>query len=122
MMAHSLRCLRRNTRCAPWSPSNGTLDPKVSWGAKSRNCGHGRQRLYDWYRQSIRPHERLDRSTDRRSANRHDDGDTKIDALTSVVREAAANSGNVHALSRGKAAQQGGWNDEQLAEAFAYWV
>ena len=46
-------------------------------------------------------------------------GDTKIDALTSVVREAAANSGKVTDATW-KAAQQAGWNDTQLAEAFAY--
>ena len=46
-------------------------------------------------------------------------GDTKIDALTRVVKEAAANSGNVTDVPW-KAAQQGGWSDAQLAEAFAY--
>ena len=45
-------------------------------------------------------------------------GDTKIDALTSVIRQAAANSGNVTDVTW-KAAQQGGWSDAQLAEAFA---
>jgi hypothetical protein len=46
-------------------------------------------------------------------------GDTKIDALTRVVREAAANSGNV-TDSTWKTAQHSGWSDSQLAEAFAY--
>jgi hypothetical protein len=46
-------------------------------------------------------------------------GDTKIDALISVVREAAAKSGNVTDATW-KAAQQSGWSDTQLAEAFAY--
>jgi hypothetical protein len=46
-------------------------------------------------------------------------GDTRIDALTSVVREAAAHSGNVTDATW-KAAQQVGWSDAQLAEAFAY--
>ena len=46
-------------------------------------------------------------------------GDTKIDALTLVVREAAANSGNVTDVTW-KAAQQGGWGDAELAEAFAH--
>jgi hypothetical protein len=45
--------------------------------------------------------------------------DAKIDALTSLVREAAANSGNV-ANTTWKAAQQAGWSDEQLTDAFAY--
>jgi len=46
-------------------------------------------------------------------------GDTKIDALTLVVREAAANSGNVTDITW-KTAQQGGWGDAELAEAFAH--
>lgn len=46
-------------------------------------------------------------------------GDAKIDALTSVVSEAAANSGSV-SDGTWKAAQQAGWSDADLAEAFAY--
>jgi hypothetical protein len=45
-------------------------------------------------------------------------GDIKIDALTSVAREAAAHAGNVTDATW-KAAQQAGWTDAQLAEAFA---
>ena len=45
--------------------------------------------------------------------------DAKIDVLTDLVREAAANSGNVTDATW-KAAQQAGWSDEQLADAFAY--
>jgi hypothetical protein len=43
--------------------------------------------------------------------------DTKTDALTVLVREAAANSGNV-TDGTWKAALKAGWSDEQLAEAF----
>jgi hypothetical protein len=43
----------------------------------------------------------------------------KIDVLTGLVREAAANSGNVTDATW-KAARQAGWSDEQLADAFAY--
>jgi len=46
-------------------------------------------------------------------------GDAKIDALTDLVREATANSGNVTDATW-HAGQQAGWSDEQLAEAFAY--
>jgi hypothetical protein len=46
-------------------------------------------------------------------------GDTKIDALTSVIRQAAANSGKVTDATW-KAGQQAGWSDSELAEAFAY--
>jgi hypothetical protein len=45
--------------------------------------------------------------------------DVKIDVLTGLVREAAANSGNV-ADGTWKAAQRAGWSDEQLTDAFAY--
>jgi hypothetical protein len=45
--------------------------------------------------------------------------DVKIDALTSLVREAAANSGNVTDATW-KAARQAGWSDEQLTDGFAY--
>lgn len=46
-------------------------------------------------------------------------GEAKTDALISVVREAAANSGRVGDLTWTRAAGSG-WTDEQLAEAFAY--
>jgi Carboxymuconolactone decarboxylase family len=46
-------------------------------------------------------------------------GDANVDALTGLVREATANSGSV-TDAMWKSAQQAGWNDEQLAEAFAY--
>ncbi len=46
-------------------------------------------------------------------------GDTKVDALTSVVREATADSGKVTDTTW-KIAQKAGWSDEQLAEAFAH--
>ena len=45
--------------------------------------------------------------------------DAKIDVLAGLVRDAAANSGNVTDATW-KAAQQAGWSDEQLADAFAY--
>jgi len=46
-------------------------------------------------------------------------GEEKTDSLTSVVREAAANSGRVSDATWTRAVTSG-WNDEQLAEAFAY--
>jgi hypothetical protein len=46
-------------------------------------------------------------------------GDTKIDALIRVAAEAATTSGNVTDVTW-NAAQQGGWSDTQLAEAFAH--
>jgi hypothetical protein len=46
-------------------------------------------------------------------------GDTAIDALTRLVREAATHSGAVTDITWA-AALQGGWNDGQLTEAFAH--
>ncbi|MFM0167404.1 hypothetical protein [Paraburkholderia sediminicola] len=46
-------------------------------------------------------------------------GDIRIDTLTHVVREAAANSGSV-TDSTWNAARQTGWSDEHLTEAFAF--
>ena len=48
-----------------------------------------------------------------------DTGEDKLDALTGVIREAAANSGRVSDPTWAAAAEMG-WSDEQLAEAFAY--
>jgi hypothetical protein len=46
-------------------------------------------------------------------------GDPKIDALTALVREAAVNAGNAEDVTW-TTAQNAGWTDVQLAEAFAY--
>jgi hypothetical protein len=46
-------------------------------------------------------------------------GDAKIDVLTGLIKEAAANSGNV-TNATWKAALQVGWSDQQLTDAFAY--
>jgi hypothetical protein len=46
-------------------------------------------------------------------------GEEKADTLIAVVREAAANSGRVSDQAWARATGSG-WNDEQLAEAFAY--
>ena len=46
-------------------------------------------------------------------------GEDKLDALTGVVGEAAANSGRVRETTWQNATAQG-WGDKQLAEAFAY--
>jgi hypothetical protein len=98
---------------------HGTLGPKVSWalnlavaaaidnaymiGVASRFAG-----VSGWADAQI---EAL-----RKGAST---GDIKIDALTSVAREATAHAGKV-ADSTWKAAQSAGWSDAQLAEAFAY--
>jgi hypothetical protein len=46
-------------------------------------------------------------------------GNHTVDVLTDLIREAAANAGNVEETTW-KTAQAAGWTDEQLAEAFLY--
>ena len=118
-MAHSPAVLAAYTSLRAAIAEHGTLDPKVSWAlnlATAATVGNDYMigiasrfaRMNGWTEAQI--------TALRTGATT---GDTKIDALTSVVREAAAKSGNVTDATW-KAAQQGGWSDAQLAEAFAY--
>jgi hypothetical protein len=118
-MAHAPAVLAAYASLRSVTAEQGTLDAKVSWalnlataaavgndymiGIASRFAG-----MNGWAEAQI--------AALRTGATT---GDTKIDALTSVVREAAANSGSVTDATW-KAALQGGWSDAQLAEAFAY--
>jgi hypothetical protein len=117
-MAHSPAVLAAYTSLRAVIAEHGTLDPKVGWAlnlATAATVGNEYMigiasrfaRVNGWTEAQIAAL-RTGTTT----------GDTKIDALTSVIREAAANSGNVTDLTW-KAAQQGGWSDAQLAEAFA---
>ena len=47
-MAHSPAVLAAYASLRAVIAEHGALDRKVSWGTKSRNGGHGRQRLHDW--------------------------------------------------------------------------
>ena len=118
-MAHSPAVLAAYTSLRAVTAEHGTLDPKVSWalnlataatvgndymiGIASRFAG-----MNGWSETQI--------AALRTGATT---GDTKIDALIRVVKEATANSGNVTDATW-KAAQKSGWSDDQLAEAFAY--
>ncbi len=118
-MAHSPAVLAAYASLRAVIAEHGTLDPRVSWalnlttaaavgndymiGIASRFA-----RVNGWTEAQIAAL-RAGTTT----------GDTQVDALTRVVREAAANSGNVTDVTW-KAAQQGGWSDAQLAEAFAH--
>jgi hypothetical protein len=118
-MAHSPVVLAAYTSLRAVIAEHGTLDPKVSWalnlatavtvgndymiGIVSRFAG-----MNGWSEAQIAAL-RTGTTT----------GDTKVDALTRVVTEAAANSGNVTDVTW-KGAQQAGWSDAQLAEAFAH--
>ena len=118
-MAHSPAVLAAYASLRAVTVEYGTLGPKVSWAlnlATAATVGNDYMigiasrfaRMNGWTEAQIAA---------LRTAIATDD--TKIDALTSVVREAAANSGNVTDATW-KAAQQAGWSDSQLAEAFAY--
>ena len=118
-MAHSPAVLAAYTSLRAVTAEYGTLDPKVSWALNLATAGTvGNDymigiasrfaRVNGWTEPQI---------TALRTGTTT--GDTKIDALTRVVREAAATSGKVTDATW-KAAQQGGWSDTQLAEAFAY--
>jgi hypothetical protein len=117
-MAHSPAVLAAYTSLRAVIAEHGTLDPKVSWAlnlATAATVGNDYMigiasrfaRMSGWTEAQIAAL-RTGTTT----------GETKIDALTGVIREAAANSGNV-AEGTWKAAQQGGWSDAQLADAFA---
>jgi hypothetical protein len=118
-MAHSPAVLAAYTSLRAVTAEHGTLDSKVSWalnlataaavgndymmGIASRFAG-----MNGWTETQIVAL-RTGTTT----------GDARIDALTPVVREAAANSGNVTDATW-KAAQQASWSDEHLTEAFAF--
>jgi len=117
-MAHSPGVLAAYTSLRAAIAEHGTLDPKVSWAlnlATAVTVGNDYMigiasrfaRMNGWTEAQLIAL-RTGTTT----------GDTKIDALTSVIREAAANSGNVTDVTW-KAAQQAGWSDAQLADAFA---
>ena len=118
-MAHAPAVLAGYSSLRAVTAEYGTVEPKVAWalnlataatvgndymiGIASRFAG-----MNGWNEAQIAAL-RAGKTT----------GNTKIDALIRVVREAAAHSGNVTDATW-KAAQQAGWSDTQLAEAFAY--
>ena len=118
-MAHAPAVLAGYSSLRAVTAEYGTVEPKVAWalnlatasvvgndymiGIASRFAG-----MNGWNEAQI---------ADLRAGKTS--GDSKIDALIRVVREAAARSGNVTDATW-KTAQQAGWSDDQLAEAFAY--
>jgi hypothetical protein len=118
-MAHSPAVLAAYASLRAVTAERGTLDPRVSWAinlATAATVGNAYMigiasrfaALNGWAEAQIAA---------LRSGTAT--GDSKLDALTRVVAEAAASAGKVADVSW-KAAQQVGWNDAQLAEAFAY--
>jgi hypothetical protein len=118
-MAHSPAVLAAYTSLRAVTAENATMDPKVSWAlnlATAAAVGNSYMiaiasrfaRVNGWTEAQI---------TALRTGTTT--GDAKIDGITSVVRDAAEHSGNV-SDSIWEAAQQHGWSDAELAEAFAY--
>jgi hypothetical protein len=118
-MAHSPAVLAAYSSLRAVIAEHGALEPKVSWAlhlATAVTVGNDYMigiasrfaRMNGWTEAQIAALQ-AGKTT----------GDAKIDALTRVVREAAANSGRVTDVTW-KAAQQGGWSNAQLAEAFAH--
>ncbi len=118
-MAHSPAVLAAYASLRGVVAEHGALEPKVSWAlnvATAAAVGNGYMigiatrfaRMNGWTEEQI--------FALRAGATT---GDARIDALARVVREAASNSGSVTDATW-KAAQDSGWNDTQLAEAFAH--
>ena len=118
-MAHSPAVLAAYASLRAVTVEHGTLGPKVSWALNLATAGT----VGNDYMVAIASRfARINGWTEAQVAALRTGattGDTKMDALIRVVREAAARSGNVTEVTW-KAAQQGGWSDAQLAEAFAY--
>ena len=118
-MAHSPAVLAAYASLRGVIAEHGALEPKVSWAlnvATAAAVGNGYMigiatrfaRMNGWTEEQI--------FALRSGATT---GDDKIDALARLVREAAANSGSVTDATW-KAARDSGWDDTQLAEAFAH--
>ena len=118
-MAHSPAVLAGYASLRGVIAEHGALEPKVSWAlnvAAAEAVGNDYMigiatrfaRMNGWTEEQIFAL-RSGGST----------GDARTDALARLVREAAANSGSVTDATW-KAAQDSGWNDTQLAEAFAH--
>ena len=118
-MAHSPAVLAGYASLRGLIAEHGALEPKVSWAlnvATAAAVGNGYMigiatrfaRMNGWSEEQILA---------LRSGGTT--GDAKVDALARVVSEAARNSGNVTDATW-KAARDSGWNDTQLAEAFAH--
>jgi hypothetical protein len=118
-MAHSPAVLAAYASLRAVTAEHGTLEPKVSWALNLATAGTVGN---DYMIGIASRFARMNGWTEAQIAALRagtPTGDTKIDVLTGLVREAAAHSGNVTDVTW-KAAQQSGWSDTQLAEAFAY--
>ena len=118
-MAHSPAVLAAYASLRAVIAEHGALEPKVSWAlnlATAVAVGNDYMigiasrfaRMNGWSDEQIAA---LRKGTTT--------GDAKIDALTRVVSEATAHSGNVSDVSW-KVAQKAGWSDTELAEAFVH--
>jgi hypothetical protein len=118
-MAHSPAVLAAYRSLRAVTAEYGTLGPKVSWALNLATAGTIGNDYMIGVASRFATANGWTEAQIAALRNGTATGDAKIDALTSVVREAAANSGNVTDATW-KAAQQAGWSDAQLAEVFAY--
>jgi hypothetical protein len=118
-MAHSPAVLAAYASLRAVIAEHGTLDPKAAWALNLTTAGA----VGNAYMIGIATRfARANGWTDTQIAALRTGtpiGDTKIDTLTGVVREAAAKSGSVTDTTW-NAALQAGWSAQQLTEAFAY--
>jgi len=118
-MANSSAVLAGYAALRTVTAEHGTLDPKVAWALNLATAGAvGNDYMIDIASRFARMSGGDEPQIAALRAGTTS-GDTKIDALTRVLREAASNSGKVRDATW-KAAQVSGWSDSQLAEAFAY--
>ena len=118
-MAHSPAVLAAYASLRAATADHGTLEPRVSWAV---NLATAAAVGNDYMIGIASRFARANGWTDAQIAALRSGattGDSKIDALTRVVGEAAAHSGNVGDATW-KAARHAGWSDAELAEAFAY--
>ncbi|SAK60707.1 hypothetical protein [Caballeronia ptereochthonis] len=118
-MAHAPAVLASYASLRAATTEHGTLGPKISWAlnlATAATVGN------DYMIGIASRFARASGWTEAQTAflrSGATTGDTRIDALIRVVKEAAAKSENVTDATW-KFAQQAGWNDAHLTEAFAY--
>ncbi|WP_269501315.1 carboxymuconolactone decarboxylase family protein [Burkholderia sp. IMCC1007] len=118
-MAHTPAVLAAYASLRTVTAEHGTFEPKVSWALNLATAATvGNAYMVDIASRFARMNGWTDDQIAALQAGTATN-DAKIDVLTSVVREAAAHSGNV-TDGTWSAARQAGWSDEHLAEAFAF--
>ena|SRR5215472_272396 len=118
-LAHSPAVLAAYAAIRQATAEHGTLDPKVRSALMLATAGV----CHNGYTRDLTTLLGLRAGWSRQQAAAllagQSSGDSAIDALAGVVREAASRSGEVSDLAW-QHAEASGWRSEQIAEAFAY--